>query len=144
MTLSNRKYCFAFSEMSLAFKEKFWIGSIIPAQQRSANLNRRYTIPTFRFGLPQGSCLGPLLFIIYASKLFNIIEDQLPDSHGYADDTQLYLSFKPRLSTSQEDALRAMEFSIEKIRRWMIQDKLLMNDGKTEFLHGHWHSSAIM
>jgi hypothetical protein len=27
-----------------------------------------------------------------------------------------------------------MESCIEKIRRWMIQDKLLMNDGKTEFL----------
>ncbi len=42
--------------------------------------------------------------------------------------------FKPSLSTSQEDALRLMESCIEKIRRWMIQDKLLMNDGKTEFL----------
>jgi hypothetical protein len=51
----------------------------------------------------------------------------------YADDTQRYLSFKPSLSTSQEDALCAMESCIEKIRRWMIQDKLLMNDGKTEF-----------
>ncbi len=76
----------------------------------------------------------PFSVIIYASKLFKIIEDRLPDSHGYADDTQLYLSFKPSLSTSQEDALCLMESCIEKIRRWMIQDKLLMNDGKTEFL----------
>ena len=94
-------------------------------------LSQRFDLDS---GVPQGSCLGPLLFIIYASKLFKIIEDQLPDSHGYADDTQLYLSFKPSLSTSQEDALCAMESSFEKIRRWMIQDKLVMNDGKTEFL----------
>ena len=93
-------------------------------------LSQRFDLDS---GVPQGSCLGPLLFIIYASKLFKIIEDQLPDSHGYADDTQLYLSFKPSLSTSQEDALCLMESCIEKIRRWMIQDKLLMNDGKTEF-----------
>jgi hypothetical protein len=66
------------------------------------------------------SCLGPLLFIIYASTRFKINEDQLPDSHDYADDTQLYLSFKPRLSTSQEDALFAMESCIEKIRRFRI------------------------
>ena len=85
-------------------------------------------------GVPQGSCLGPLLFIIYASKLFKVIEDQLPDAHGYADDTQLFLSFKPTSGSSQKDALLAMENCIEKIRRWMIHDRLLMNDDKTEFM----------
>ena len=94
-------------------------------------LSQRFDLES---GVPQGSCLSPLLFIIYVSKLFKVIEDQLPDSHGYADDTQLYLSFKPNTGTSQEDALHAMEFCIEKIRCWMIHDKLLMNDGKTEFL----------
>ena len=30
---------------------------------------------------PQGSCLGPPLFTIYASKLSDIIESHLPDNH---------------------------------------------------------------
>ena len=52
-------------------------------------------------GVPQGSCLGPILFIMYASRLFHVIDKYLPDAQGYADDTQLYLSFRPD-STSSE------------------------------------------
>ena len=46
-------------------------------------------------GVPQGSCLGSLLYIIYASKLFDIIEKHLPDAPCFAEDSQLYLAFKP-------------------------------------------------
>lgn len=58
----------------------------------------------------------PSSLIIYASKLFKVIEDQFPDAHGYADDTQLYHSFKPNAGISQQDAVRAMENCVEKIR----------------------------
>ena len=82
-------------------------------------------------GVPQGSCLGSILFIIYASKLSKIIEHELPSSHCYADVTQLCLSFQPN-STSPDQVLQAMENFIEKIRKWMIHGTLLINDSKTE------------
>ena len=40
------------------------------------------------WGVPQGSCLGPLL-TIYDSELFNIIKGHLPKVHCYADDSQI-------------------------------------------------------
>ena len=95
------------------------------------SLSERFSLEC---GVPQGSCLGPLLFLIYASKLFRVVEDQLPHAHCYADDTQIYLSFKPISNISQEDAVRAMECCIEKIRCWLIHDRLLLNDDKTEFI----------
>ena len=38
-------------------------------------------------GVPQGSCMGPILFTLYVSRLFKIIFQHLPSIHGYADDT---------------------------------------------------------
>ena len=46
-----------------------------------------------RWGVPQGSCVDPLLVSIYASKLFDVIHQHLPSVHTYADDTQLYVLF---------------------------------------------------
>ena len=46
-------------------------------------------------GVPQGSCLGPPLFIIYTSSLLDVVQDYLPSVRCYADDTQVYVSFSP-------------------------------------------------
>ena len=85
-------------------------------------------------GVPQGSCLGQLLFTVYASKLFDVIKGHLPHVHAYADDTQLYLSFKADSAPSQSNAVASMERCIKDIRSWMVTDRLKLNDKKTEFI----------
>ena len=52
----------------------------------------------------------------------------------YADDTQLYLAFKPGCASSTDDAIAAMERCVNEIRAWMLCDKLKINDGKSEFV----------
>ena len=84
--------------------------------------------------MPQGSCLGPVIVIIYTSNLFQIFERHLPEGHCFADDTQLYLSFIPDNGISQHEALQARERCLSDIRQWLIQHRLMINDDKTEFL----------
>ena len=75
--------------------------------------SRKFDLP---YGFPQGSCLSPPLFTIYVSKLFEIVKDHIPDVHAYADDTQLYLSFKPDSEDSQTEAVDAVQECSEDIR----------------------------
>ena len=67
---------------------------------------------------------------IYASKLFEIGKAHLADVHAYADDTQLYLSFKPDSEDNQTEAVNAVQECIEDIRAWMAAKQLKLNEDK--------------
>ena len=79
-----------------------WFTSYLTARRQRVSISGALSGSlSLDWGVPQGSCLGPLLYIMYSSRLFKIIERHLPDSHCYADDSQLYLSFEPDELSSQ-------------------------------------------
>ena len=69
-------------------------------------------------GVPQGSCVGPILYNIYTSSLFEVLDRHSVDTHCYAHESQLYLSFSPSSSLSQKTVVKTMENWKADIRRW--------------------------
>ena len=70
----------------------------------------------------------------HAWARFQILKHNLPSVHTYADNTQLYLSFKPSDSSSEVEAVSGMQKCICDVRPWMREDQLMLSDDKTEFL----------
>ena len=110
-----------------------WFFSYLTNRKQRIHINGSISeIFALNYGVSQGSCLGPLLFIIYASEMFSVIESHPPSSHGYADDTQLCCSINPYCADAQVVAVQDMENCISDVRDWTAASKLKMNDDKTE------------
>ena len=85
-------------------------------------------------GIPQGSVLGPILSTLYMVPLGDICRRNEIEFHLYADDTQIYIAFKPGVQNSKIDCIARIEKCIEEINIWMSQNLLKLNSDKTEFI----------
>ena len=114
---------------------KTWIATYLTDQIQKVKIGSSESSPvTLECGVPQGSVLGPILFILYTTPLGQICSKHGIHYHLYADDSQLYMSFKPSKAGSKEMCLHHLEGCISDIRLWKANNMLKLNDEKTEFI----------
>ena len=113
-----------------------WFKSYLLGRKQRIKINDDFSEnQEILWSVPQGSVLGALLFLIYIIPLAQLIRSYGLNNHGYADDTQLCLSFK---KTSDNAIVKREILNLEKclcdISVWMSQNKLKLNNDKTEII----------
>ena len=83
------------------------------------------------FGIPQGSILGPILYVLYTADVARIVESFGLKVHLYADDTQIYGSSSVSRSVELSKLLLLV---IDRVNDWMSSNRLRLNPDKTEFI----------
>ena len=106
-----------------------WLESYITGRVQVIHVGGRQSTPaTVYFGVPQGSVLGPVLYVLYTADIIKLVESFGLRAHLYADDTQLYRYCRP--STSAELAIDRQSTR----STWMSSNRLSLNTGKTQFI----------
>ena len=115
------------SKMGITGKLHDWIKNYLTSRyQRTLTNNVISNQKLITCGVPQGSVLGPLLFIIYINDISKAIKNSKVSP--YADDTVIYISHSDYLS-----AVHLIQSDLDSVHIWCDRNKLTINCKKTKF-----------
>ena len=111
-----------------------WLASYLKDRTQVIAINRVLSEAfPLTWGVPQGSVMGPLDFILYTGPLSDVIGAHQGVRHMiYADDTQLYVIIKQSEISS---GVARLEHCISDVKAWASSSNLMLNGAKTELLH---------
>jgi hypothetical protein len=109
-----------------------WFRSYLSGRMQSVCYNGQTTAPTLlRYGVPQGSVLGPSLFVLYAAEVIAIAKKHGFAAHAYADDLQLYDHADP---SHCQPLVSRLSACVDEVKAWMASHRLRLNNTKTELI----------
>ena len=109
-----------------------WLTSFLDGRTQQVVLNgAASSVEKITSGVPQGSVLGPLLFLLYTADIPLIAHAFGLGVHCCADDGQLYLSGSAESSGA---SISVVVDCIAEMDRWMASNRLKLNADKTQFI----------
>ena len=103
-----------------------WFKSYLENKKQFVTYNNvRSTLKNMPCGVPQGSILGPLLFLIYINDLANVCKFTMPIF--FADDSNLFLNGK-----NLDEIELKLNNELDQIVKWLKINKLTLNVKKTQ------------
>ena len=125
--LHRLEHAFGFTGKALS-----WIQPYVSDRDQTVVVNGLKSEP-FRllYGVPQGSVLGPILFVLHTKPFDDIFDIHSVCHHLFADDTQMQNSSS---LDPLDTTISAMQKCVSDVKSWMTLNRLQLNDGKTEAL----------
>jgi hypothetical protein len=114
-----------------------WIRSFLTGRTQQVVYNGTMsTVQPVHFGVPQGSVLGPILYILYTTELELIVERCGMKLHQYADDCQIYVSVKvkDREDPAAAAAVNKLSKCLTDVNCWLSASRLRLNPAKTQVM----------
>ena len=107
-----------------------WCRDYLSHRQQCVKIEEaRSSYKTISYGVPQGSILGPLFFIMYVNDLMRLFDDDIVHIIMYADDTVIYYA-----DSDISTACSRVEQSLSKLHKWCAANKLTINVKKTQHM----------
>lgn len=102
-----------------------WFKSYLSDRQQLVDVSGTYSSNSkITCGVPQGSILGPLLFLIYVNDMSAVVKNKLL---LYADDSGILVTGKSLFVVE-----KALTDDMELVSQWLVDNKLSLHFGKTE------------
>ena len=116
-----------------------WIKSYLLNRQQYVLIDDvKSPLASINCGVPQGSILGPLLFLVYINDIIN--SSSILSFILFADDTNILLS-----NNNLTELINVLNFELKKVSSWFKCNKLSLNISKTNFMYFQTsHNNVIL
>lgn len=122
--LLEKLYQYGFRGMVLE-----WLRSYLRNRTQQVRCNNNWSkLMDTKYGVPQGSVLGPLLFIVYINDIIKVCPDE-GSIKMFADDTLIYVT-----GEGSAELERKMNRIFDIVEKWMNTNKLKLNAEKTKYM----------